>query len=350
LIIAPWNYPFSLALMPLVSALAAGNTVMLKPSEMTPKTSQLIEKSLSEIFEPSLVCTVQGGKEIAQVLLNLPFDHIFFTGSTAVGKLVMAAASRNLSSVTLELGGKSPCLVHSSCNLELAAEKIAWGKFLNGGQTCVAPDFLYVEERVCDEFVEHLQRALKKQWGGQIQTQIITSSHRERLQKLVAEAEAQGALTLSAAISQGERHLSLTLLKNPPLDCQLMKEEIFGPVLPILTYRRLDEAVTFINDRPKPLALYIFANDSDVIEEILTRTSSGGVCVNDTIIHLGNPRLPFGGIGESGMGHYHGESGFLTFSHQKSVLRQRLFARLTNLFYPPYTAKKVKHFRWLMRF
>jgi aldehyde dehydrogenase (NAD+) len=349
LIISPWNYPFSLALVPLISAIAAGNTVILKPSELTPNTSALLEKILKEIFEPRLVSTLQGGVEVATELLKLPFDHIFFTGSTNVGKVIMSAAAKNLSSLTLELGGKSPVIVHSSCDIQSAAESIVWGKLINAGQTCVAPDYVYVEAKILGHFKQALQKVLERRQTSLGGASIITETHAHRLRELTVEALKDGAKSLTATQSLEPRRLSLTLLENPTSQSRLMKEEIFGPILPLLAFNDLQEVIGFIQARPKPLALYLFAKNQDVIDEVLKKTSAGGVCINDTLIHLGNHNLPFGGVGESGFGNYHGEAGFKTFTHEKSVLRQGPLGRFLRFFYPPYTPYKTKILRKLIR-
>jgi aldehyde dehydrogenase (NAD+) len=347
LIIAPWNYPFQLSLTPLISAIAAGNTVILKPSELTPATSALINKILSEIFEPELISVVQGGAEVSQSLLALPFDHIFFTGSTRVGKIVMTASAKNLASVTLELGGKSPTIVDSNCDVELTAKKLVWGKFLNSGQTCVAPDYVFVDDKIIQSFANALQSEINRQLGGKIQAQIITEKHQSRLLKLV---ETSGGKILTPQGTTESRRLPPTIVLSPSLDSDLMKEEIFGPILPLIPYNSLDQVISYIQSHPKPLALYVFSKQNSFVSQILQETSAGGVCVNDTIIHLGNHHLPFGGVGESGMGSYHGEFGFRTFSHEKAVLRQGVLGKAATLLYPPYTEQKTKLFRFLSKF
>jgi aldehyde dehydrogenase (NAD+) len=347
LVIAPWNYPFYLAMVPLLTALAAGNTVILKPSEMTPATSELVAKMVKDLFRPELAAVVQGGADVSQELLKLPFDHIFFTGSTRVGKLVMKAAAENLSSVTLELGGKSPTIVTARAQIEMAAKKIVWGKLVNSGQTCVAPDFVFVEKSIQEPFCELLKKEISEQWGGALKAQIITDKHRDRLVQLAKESRGQ-TLDIKNSENIDVRKLVPQIIVNPARDSALMNEEIFGPVLPILTYQDLSEPIEFIRSRPKPLALYIFSEDSNEIERILEQTSAGGVCVNDTLIHLANPNLPFGGVGESGIGSYHGESGFRNLTHEKAVLYQGPLRKLISLFYPPYTKQKLKLFRSLV--
>ncbi len=362
LIIAPWNYPFSLSLVPLVSAIAAGNTVILKPSELTIHVSSLIEKIINEVFPKKLVEVILGGAEVSQKLLDLPFDHIFFTGSTAVGKIVMEKGAKNLSSVTLELGGKSPALIHSSCDLDLTASKILWGKFINGGQTCVAPDYAFVDESICEVLISKMQHKIQQHYGQTTSSaSIISEKHFLRLKNLLIEAFRNGTQVYSMAkkISDEEDLLSLFsksslhfppfLVLNPKDNSKLMQEEIFGPILPIYSCRDMDQAIQFIQSRPKPLALYIFSRNTEWTESVLQQTSSGGVCMNDTLLHLGNHNLPFGGVGESGTGNYHGLHGFKTFSHQRAVLKQGVFARAITYFYPPYNPLKYKLFRLLVR-
>lgn len=351
LIIAPWNYPLQLALAPLIPALAAGNAVLLKPSELTPHTSTLIARLLRGIFPPDQVLVVEGGKEVAERILKLPFDHIFFTGSTQVGRIVMRAASEHLTPVTLELGGKSPTLVDESADLKIAAEKIMWGKFINAGQTCVAPDYVLVHEKVFPAFLEECKKTLQNYYPGTGDlARLISSQHRERLQKLLDESLRQGARVEFGGPNEASTLWPPTLLSGVPSDSPLMQEEIFGPLLPFLSYQNLDQALDFIRARPKPLALYIFSRDQVCVERVLKETSSGGVCVNETIMHLANHHLPFGGIGESGMGNYHGYFGFRAFSHEKAILRQSFWGRRLAFLYPPYGPFKKRLIEFLMRF
>ncbi len=358
LIIAPWNYPVYLSLIPLASALAAGNCVTIKPSEMTRHTSSLIHKLITKYFQPEHVSVVLGGVETSQELLKLPFDHIFFTGSTQVGKIVMAAAAKNLSSVTLELGGKSPTIVDCSANLPMAAERIAWAKFLNAGQTCVAPDYLFVQEHVYTEFVELLRKQLERNYGASLDQQkntpdfarLVSRHHTERLTQILGAALADGAEIIAGGQSDTEQHfIAPTLLGKVSPKSQIMQEEIFGPLLPILKYKDLSEVIHFINDRPKPLALYFYSQGQIEINRITQETSSGGLVINDSVIHLINPNLPFGGVGPSGMGSAHGHFGFKTFSHEKAVVRQGFLGKLGRLTYPPYTARKLKILKTLIR-
>lgn len=358
LIISPWNYPFNLAIAPLISAIAAGNCVILKPSEYSPKTNEIIKKIVSETFIPDEVFVVEGGVQETQELLQLPFDHIFFTGSTATGKIIMEAASKNLSSVTLELGGKSPTIVDETANLNAAAEKIAWAKFINAGQTCVAPDYLLVQESIFENFKEKLIGQIQNFYGKSHQevkdskdfARIINTRHFERLKKYFTDALVHKAqVSYGGHLDESTNYFSPTLLTEVSVDSEIMKEEIFGPLLPIITFKTMDEALTFVNSRPKPLALYFYSSDEKNIQRVTQETSSGGLCINDSIIHLGNLNLPFGGVGPSGLGNYHGFFGFKAFSHEKALLRQSWLGRLLRVIYPPYTPFKLKLIRLLIR-
>ena len=341
LIIAPWNYPFNLALSPLVSALAAGNSAVLKPSEMTPATSQVIADLIAETFPPDLVAVVQGGKEVSQQLLDQPFDHIFFTGSPEVGKIVMAAAARHLSSVTLELGGKSPTIVGPGADLDKAARWIAFGKFVNAGQTCIAPDHVFVHRGIEERFSEALRATIRHAYGddprkGGDFARIVNIHHAERLRGLLEDATGKGARITFGGETEGT-YLSPTLIEAITPQMTIDHEEIFGPILPIMAYDGLDEVIDRVNGRPKPLALYIFEKDAAFAEEIIARTSSGGVGVNLTAMHYTHPGLPFGGINNSGMGAAHGRFGFETFSHEKPILSDRWSA--VPMLFPPYVPR-----------
>jgi aldehyde dehydrogenase (NAD+) len=352
LIIAPWNYPFQLAILPLVTALAAGNCVILKPSELTPATSALMETLITELFPANLVTVVQGDKDVSQKLLALPFDHIFFTGSTAVGKIVMEAASKNLAGVTLELGGKSPTIVDDSADLDVAAEKILWGKFINAGQTCVAPDYLLVQTSVHKALMRKLKDKLDEFSTNlkEDHARIISSQHMQRLNGLFNTALADQALLVSGGqFDFAAGTISPTILEKIAPDSAIMKEEIFGPLLPVVNFNQISDAIQFVNQRPKPLAMYIFSHSSENIEKILTGTTAGGVTINDTLLHFINHHLPFGGVGDSGLGNYHGHFGYQTFTHQKAVLRQGWLGKLLRVVYPPYTPWKTKMARRLMR-
>ncbi|MET4105648.1 aldehyde dehydrogenase family protein [Hymenobacter sp. UYP22] len=358
LIIAPWNYPFYLAIDPLISALAAGNCVIIKPSEMTPTVASLLSRMCRELFDPAEVAVVEGDKEVATQLLALPFDHIFFTGSPQVGKVIMRAAAEHLTSVTLELGGKSPAVVDDSADLRDAAEKIVWGKGINAGQTCVAPDYVLVHEQVRDQLVEEIRQVIGRFYapGGQPVAasasfaRIVNDGHFARLASLLAEAREQGATVAVGGASDAEvRFLEPTVLVDVPLESRVMQEEIFGPLLPIRTFRTLMQAVDEVNSRPRPLALYVFTQSQENQQYLLQHIPAGGACVNETILHLGHPELPFGGFGNSGLGRAHGHAGFLAFSNEKSVLKQRVGRTGLKPIYPPYTPQVKKMINWLVK-
>jgi aldehyde dehydrogenase (NAD+) len=353
LIVAPWNYPLSLCFGPLVSALAAGNTVIIKPSEMTPAVSALMARIITDLFPPDEVALFQGSQPTAQALLALPFDHIFFTGSPNVGKLVMAAAARHLTSVTLELGGKSPTIVDQSANLQQAAETLMWGKFLNNGQTCVAPDHVYVHASVQRAFVSACQQVLQQRYGDEGSarqnnpdlTRIVNRRHTERVAGLLHDAVQRGAVLSAGGQSDlAACYVAPTLLENIPADAAIMSEEIFGPLLPIIAYQELDQVIASINAAPKPLALYVWSQRSDQIDKVVQQTSSGGVCINHCVAHFAHGNLPFGGVNNSGMGSAHGEYGFKTFSHERAILRATPLM-LIKLFFPPYTAGRLRLIR-----
>lgn len=343
LIIAPWNFPFLLALGPLVSALAAGNAAILKPSELTPATSALIARIVAETFPADLVAVVQGDKSVASELLALPFDHIFFTGSPAVGRIVMAAAARTLASVTLELGGKSPVIIGPDADLKQAADWITFGKFLNAGQTCIAPDHLYVHAAIRDRFLAALRDRIARAYGSDKArrnlARIVTPAHARRLAALIADAAEKGATFPLVASATGPV-LGPHLVEDTTPDMRLSQEEIFGPILPVLTFSDLDQLLETLNAREKPLALYIFDRDTARVERIIRATSSGGVGVNLTLMQFSHPNLPFGGVNGSGIGAAHGLAGFLAFSHERAVLRNR-FLPLPLLF-PPYTRRVMR--------
>ncbi|MGH8804564.1 MAG: coniferyl aldehyde dehydrogenase [Polaromonas sp.] len=347
-VVSPWNYPVQLSLGPVITALAAGNRVMLKPSELTPQTSALLAELIGQAFAPDELCVVQGDGEdpakFAAEFASLPFDHLFFTGSTAVGRKVAEAAAANLTPTTLELGGKSPCIIDASCELENAALKIAHGKLLNAGQTCIAPDYVLLPKGQEAAFGEAFARAVAQLFpaieGNPDYAAIISPRHHERLQALLAQAEGEGArlqvIDPDAATATGtSRQMAPVLVFGAPASSKLLSEEIFGPILPVLPYDTLDQAIEHINARPRPLALYWFGTDTAARDQVLARTVSGGVTVNDTLMHIAHENLPFGGVGESGWGAYHGEAGFLRLTQQKPVLVQSRWAR-GDLFYPPY--------------
>lgn len=322
LIIAPWNYPFQLLILPLVGAIAAGNTAILKPSEISPRTAAILEKIIRAAFPPEYICVVQGGAPETKALLELPVDYIFFTGSVPVGKAVMAAAAKNLTPLTLELGGKSPAIVHQTANLQTAANRISWGKFLNAGQTCIAPDYVLAHESIRDAFLEELAKVIVKFYGRDASThprycRIINDRHFERLTALLDKTK----VVYGGKTDAASRYIEPTLLSPADWNDSIMQEEIFGPLLPVLPYSDLDDAIRRINERPKPLALYMFVNDKAVRRKIIRETSFGGGAVNNTIMHIVSHHLPFGGVGQSGLGRYHGKYSFETFSHTKSILR-----------------------------
>ncbi len=349
LIVSPWNYPIQLALAPLAAALAAGNCVLLKPSEIAPASSRVLARVLGDIFEPGLVKTVEGGADTARALLEENFDYIFFTGGKRVGKLVMAAASRNLTPVTLELGGKNPCLVDQDIAVETAARRIVWGKFFNAGQTCVAPDYLLVHQDIRDDILAAMKKAIGDFYGTDPRRstdygRIINQDHYLRLLRMLDGVKPE----IGGECDPEAKYLAPTVVSLESPDHPLMEEEIFGPILPVLTYRHLDQALAITGRYPKPLAFYLFTRNRRVRQRIIRETSSGGICVNDTISQIINPELPFGGVGQSGMGNYHGAAGFRTFSHHKSVMR-RSFCCDLKLKYPPYrtplkTLKKIIRF------
>jgi len=342
-IISPWNYPLQLAIVPVIQALSAGNRVMLKPSELTPATSALLQKSMSENFSQEEVAVITGGPEIGATFSGLPFDHLFYTGSTNVGRLVMQAAAKGLVPVTLELGGKSPVIVGQDCDLAKAIPSITGGKLLNAGQTCVAPDYALVHESQFDDFVSGVEKFAAKIYPtlaeNEQYTSIVSDHHFERINTLLVDARSKGAKIVEINPKdedlEGTRKIPPTLVLNVTEDMKIMNEEIFGPVMPVMTYKTEDEAIRYVNEHPRPLALYYFGNDPEKRDAVLERTTSGGVCVNETLFHLAQEELPFGGVGPSGTGSYHGFAGFKTFSHEKSVFYQSKF-NSTGIFRAPY--------------
>lgn len=323
LIISPWNYPFQLAVAPLIGAIAAGNCAIIKPSELTPITSQLLSSIISSIFPKEFVAVAEGDVETSQALLNENFDYIFFTGSVQVGKVIMEAAAKNLTPVTLELGGKSPCIVHEDANIKIAAKRIAWGKFMNAGQTCVAPDYLYVHKRIKEEFLLHFKEATEELYSEDPLrnpnfTRIVSERHFNRLQSFLNN----GTVTIGGNVNKARLTIEPTVLTNISWDDPIMQDEIFGPILPIMEYKQLSDVIEGIHNHPNPLALYVFSENERIQKEVLNSISFGGGCINDTVYHLASPYLPFGGVGNSGIGSYHGKGSFDTFSHNKSVLKQ----------------------------
>jgi len=338
-VIVPWNYPLMLAIGPLVGALSAGNRVMLKISEYTPATGQLLKKLLADIFPEDLVAVVLGEAEVGKAFSRLPFDHLLFTGSTEVGKQVMRAAADNLTPITLELGGKSPAIVSSSMPMEEAARRIAFGKSLNSGQTCIAPDYVLVPRAQQNEFVQAYQQVIQTFFPTMADnpdySSIINERQFERLQVILAEAQSKGAQVIRLFDKADDRRMAHALILGANDSMRLMQEEIFGPLLPIVPYEHLDEAIAYINARPRPLALYYFGYDKQGQQKVLNNTHSGGVGLNECLLHIVQDDMPFGGIGPSGMGHYHGREGFLTFSKAKAVFSRGRF-NATRFIYPPY--------------
>lgn len=348
LIIAPWNYPFQLAICPLVSAIAAGNQVVLKPSELTPHTSAVITKIIKQTFAVNHVEVVEGGVEASQSLLAQRWDYIFFTGSVAVGKIVAKAAAENLTPVTLELGGKNPCIIDETANLKIAAKRIVWGKFINAGQTCIAPDYLLVHNTIKTEFVDFLKKEITLAYGKKPETspdypRIINAKNWTRLVQMI-EAD---KVIFGGQTNEKEHYISPTLIQETDLDSAIMKEEIFGPLLPILSYQSEADLHAIISRYEKPLSLYVFTKNTAFAEKIIQDYSFGGGCVNDTVVHFSNKRLPFGGVGHSGIGAYHGTLSFDTFSHKKAIVKKAYWLDLP-MRYAPYK-NKLKTIKKLLK-
>ncbi|MEH2060338.1 MAG: aldehyde dehydrogenase [Nostoc sp.] len=339
LIIGPWNYPFQLIISPLVGAIAAGNCAIIKPSEIASHTSHIIAEIIAKHFDPAYIAVVEGGVEASQKLLAEKFDHIFFTGGTAVGKIIMAAAAKHLTPVTLELGGKSPCIVDTDINLEHTVRRITWGKFINAGQTCIAPDYLLVNKKIKKDLIDGLEKCLKEFYGDNPvnspdYARIISEKHFDRLVNFLKD----GKVIIGGKTQVSERYIAPTVIDHVSLEDSVMQEEIFGPILPIIEYTDIAEAIALINSRPKPLALYLFSQNKNLQKRVLQETSSGGVCINDTVMQVGVSSLPFGGVGDSGIGNYHGKASFDTFSHNKSVLQNSFWLDL-KWRYAPYQSK-----------
>jgi len=338
LIIGPFNYPVQLLLEPLIGAIAGGNVVMLKPSELTPNVEALMVKLIGEVFDPNYVSVVTGDVQVSKALLSLPFDYIFFTGSVPVGKIVMEKASQHLTPVTLELGGKSPVIVDASANLALAAKRIVWGKFINAGQTCVAPDYVLVHDSVYERFLEEVQHVLEQFYGKDPQVspdfgRIVNQSHTKRLNQLIEENQTK--IFVGGQVDLENCYVAPTVFKNVTLTDSLMEAELFGPLLPTMAYHNSDEIDAYLQAHPKPLAFYVFAENKQTSEELLRRYSFGGGCVNDTISHVASFGLPFGGVGPSGIGRYRGEASFKTFTYEKAIVK-RSTKIVTSLLFPPY--------------
>ncbi|KAA9008672.1 aldehyde dehydrogenase [Paenibacillus spiritus] len=350
LIIGPYNYPFQLLIEPLIGAIAAGNCAVLKPSEMTPRTEQVLGSLIGETFDPAYIRVVSGGVDTVTALLDAPFDFIFFTGSVPVGRVVMQAAAKRLTPVALELGGKSPAIVDETARLDAAAKRIVWGKMTNAGQTCVAPDYVAVHASVKDELIARIQQTLREFYGERPEQspdfgRIVNDRHWTRLNGLL-ERE-RSAVLAGGDTDREARYIGPTLIEAD-FRSPSMEDELFGPLLPVLTYTDLDQLLAEIRRRPKPLALYLFTGNRQTEKRVLDAAPSGGVSINDTITHLANPKLPFGGVGPSGMGQYHGRYSFLTFSRERSVLRKSTRVGLPLLF-PPYSAKKLKWIKRLLK-
>lgn len=348
LIIAPWNYPFQLLMAPLIGAISAGNTAIVKPSEIAENTAEVMAKLINTSFEKEYIHVVTGGVDVSQALLKFKFDHIFFTGSPRVGKIVMQAAAKQMVPVTLELGGKSPCIVDETAPLSLTARRIIWGKLLNAGQTCIAPDYLLVHEKVKDKLLDALKKAIQKAYGPDARKspdypRIITPANVERLAVLIQDAK----VVYGGTFDVNERYFEPTLLDEVTPDMPVMQQEIFGPVLPVLTFRETEEIVRFVNSRPRPLALYVFSQNKSFRKKIVKEIPAGGVTVNDTLMHIVSNRLPFGGVGNSGMGQYHGVYSFQTFSNAKPVVKRGNWLDVP-IRYAPY-GKKLKILKFLMR-
>lgn len=341
LIIAPWNYPFQLAIGPLVGAIASGNCAIVKPANYSEATSDIIEELIHDIFPASYVSVFNGGRDVIKELLQQKYDSIFFTGSPSLGRIVMEAASKNLTPVTLELGGKSPCIVNADVNVSLAAKRIAWGKFTNAGQTCVCPDYVLVHSSIKDKFLHAMKNAIRELYGDDPAEspdfgRIINAKEFTRLEKLLSGQK----IYCGGVVNSSERYISPTILTDVSPDSLVMQEEIFGPILPVLQFSSINKVIDFVNARPKPLALYLFTKDKATEKAVCSQISFGGGCINDTLIHAGNPNLPFGGVGSSGMGSYHGRASFETFSHRKSILKNTTLIDI-KLRYPPYNSKKL---------
>lgn len=348
LIIAPWNYPFLLSISPLVGAIACGNCVIIKPSNHSPATSSVIKRIIEDTFDEDYITVIEGGREANQSLLDNKFDLIFFTGSKHVGKIVMEKAAQNLTPVVLELGGKSPCIIDKTADLKMAGKRVAWGKGVNAGQTCVAPDYLLVHKDVKSDFVNELKKNIEMIFGSKAEEnlefpKIINRKHFDRLNGLIET----GKVIYGGKANEKTNQIGFTLMDNVGWDDPIMQEEIFGPILPIIVYEDLNEAIKLINNRPKPLALYLFTKSKEIEKKIIKEVSYGGGCINDTIIHLATSHMGFGGVGESGMGSYHGKASIDTFSHSKSVLKKSNFIDLP-VRYPPY-GKKLKLLKKIMK-
>jgi aldehyde dehydrogenase (NAD+) len=350
LVISPWNYPFMLAISPLIGAVAAGNSVVLKPSELSPATSKILSEIIVETFEPGHVSVVEGGVTISQELLALKWDYIFFTGSTRVGKIVYKCAAEHLTPVTLELGGKNPCIIDDSASISTTAKRITWGKLLNAGQTCLAPDYLLVHHKIKDSLIDEIKKTVAQFYGPNVQSsphlaRVATKNQYERLKKMVQHEK----VIWGGEFNDDDQYIAPTLIDSPPLDSEIMEDEIFGPVLPIYTYKTEEEFDALISQYGKPLALYVFSKRKKFQKEVFKKYSFGGGVINDCILHIANKKMPFGGVGTSGFGGYHGEHSFYLFSHKKAVVKKPFFLDIP-LRYPPYKVSEtiVKQIKKLM--
>lgn len=357
LIISPWNYPFSLAAGPLVSALAAGNAVILKPSEMTPSVSAVIKRMCDEVFDPSIVSVCEGGADVSQTLLKLPFDHIFFTGSPTVGKIVMKAAAEHLTSVTLELGGKSPAIVAADARINDTAERLAIGKFINNGQTCIAPDYILADRKIMPVLIEQLIEKTKRFYARNTDVElsedygrIVNETHYRRVESLLDDAISRGAkVEWGGKRDAASRFIHPAILTNVPLESRIMTDEIFGPVLPVIAFDHIDEALEIVRSKPKPLALYVFSGNTAFRNKVLREIPAGTACVNDCAIQFLHHGLPFGGVNNSGIGKSHGHFGFLAFSNEKPVLKQKNGLTSVQAFYPPFTRRTKQLMDWFLK-
>jgi len=356
LVLSPWNYPLNLTFGPLISLLAAGNRAILKPSEKSPHITEWMRAVVERTFDESQVALVSGGPEAAQALLALPFDHVFFTGSTRVGRLVKHAVAEHDGTLTLELGGKSPAFVEESANLSDSARKVAWGKFTNAGQTCIAPDYVLVEDAIADEFVNELEKAIRESYGAEPESspdlaRIIDDEALARLETVIEDARARGArCAVGGTVNAETRYVAPTVLVDVPLDSIAMREEIFGPVLPVLRVRSLDEALSIVSRNPRPLASYLFTGNRGLVRKFLEHAPAGGSCINETLMHFAHPALPFGGVGASGTGRAHGRYGFDTFSNLRSVLSSSVLSRNAMLLRPPFGKRTRRLVELILRF
>jgi len=347
LIISPWNFPFNLTFGPLVSAIAAGNTAIVKPSEMTPHSSGLMAKIVADVFAEDEVALVEGEIKASTELLKLPFNHIFFTGSPAVGKIVMEAAAKNLTSVTLELGGKSPTIIDKTANIDKAAKKIVWGKYLNAGQICVAPDYVLIDESIKTEFITACKKWIQQFYSEEPKNsasyaRIVTDKHFSRLKHHIENAESLNAkIEAGGQLDSESKYIEPTIVSNLKEEASLLQDEIFGPILPIVTYKNLEEVIDYINAKERPLALYIYSKSKTNIKKVIQNTRAGGTCINNNVIHYANHNLPFGGINNSGIGKSHGFFGFQAFSNKRAIVKQHTFG-ISELLLPPYTGFKEK--------